>query len=305
MASTNQSPQYQKAVGKFLQAETDEEKLEALEEMMRECPKHKSSEKMLANLKTRYIKLKSKIEKEKKTRKSARAGAGIKKEDMQAVIIGKTKSGKSSLISLLTNAKPEIADYDFATKTPVIGMMNYNGVSIQMIEVPAVESEYYDKGIVNSADSILVLVTSLSEISEIEKKIERAPGKKIIVFNKADLLSENEKRKISATLQSRKYNFQMISAKTKEGIEQLKEKLFQSFKKIRVYTKEPGKEKAKKPIILFPESTVKNVAEKILKGFSSKVKETRIWGPSSKYPGQVVGLAHKMKDLDVVEFKTR
>ena len=64
-------------------------------------------------------------------------------------------------------------------------------------------------------------------------------------------------------------------------------------------------EKSSRPIILLTESSVRNVAEKILKGFSSKIKETRIWGPSSKYPGQVVGLAHKMKDLDVVEFKTR
>ena len=93
-----------------------------------------------------------------------------------------------------------------------------------MIEVPAIESEYYDKGIVNSADTILILITDLSQLLEIEKKIERASGKRIIVFNKIDLLSENEKRKISATLQSKKYNFILISAKTRENIEQFKEK---------------------------------------------------------------------------------
>ena len=54
-----------------------------------------------------------------------------------------------------------------------------------------------------------------------------------------------------------------------------------------------------------PNSKVIHVAEKILKGFSKKVKETKIWGPSSKFPGQKVGLQHKLKDLDVVEFKTR
>ena len=46
-------------------------------------------------------------------------------------------------------------------------------------------------------------------------------------------------------------------------------------------------------------------AEKILKGFSSKIKESKIWGPSSKFPGQQVGLQHELKDLDIVEFKTR
>jgi len=306
MASTNQSPQYQKAESKFLNAQTDEERINYLEEMIRECPKHKSSEKMLANLKTRHIKLKKKIETEKKTKKSA-VRVGIKKEDLQAVIVGKTKTGKSSLISFFTNAKPGISEYQLTTRNPVVGMMDYNGVSIQMIEVPSIESEYYDRGVVNSADTILILVTDLSQIQEIEKIVERAPGKKIILFNKIDLLSENEKRKISATLKSkyRKYDFLLFSTKTKEGLGQFKEKLFQSFGKIRVYTKEPGKEKSHKPIILSPKSTIKTVAEKILKGFSSKIKETRIWGPSSKYPGQVVGLNHEMKDMDVVEFKTR
>ena len=305
MASTNQSPFYQKAEAKFLAAQTDEDRLKFLEEMIRECPKHKSSEKMLANLKTRRIKLKEKIERERKVKKSS-GKTGIKKEDMQAVLIGKTKSGKSSLLSLLTNAKPEISSYNFATKKPVIGMIDYDGVGIQLIEVPAIESEYFDKGIVNSADTILILITDLEQIPEIEKKIEKANGKRIILFNKIDLLSENEKRKIYATLQSKKYNFILISVKTKENIEQLKEKLFHSFEKIRIYTKQPEeKQKSKKPIILNPSSTVKDVAEKILKGFSSHILQTKIWGPSSKYPRQVVGLKHELKDLDVVEFKTR
>ena len=100
MASTNQSPFYIQAEKKFLFAQTNEEKLKWLEEMIRECPKHKSAEKMLANLKTRYIRLKEKIERAKKVSKGA-AKKGIKKEELQAVIIGKTNAGKSSLISVL------------------------------------------------------------------------------------------------------------------------------------------------------------------------------------------------------------
>lgn len=302
----NAHPDYIYAEKEFLNAQNEEDKLRALEKMISLVPKHKGAENLRAQLKLRYKKLKEKITTEKKSKKSARAGQGIKKEDMQAVIIGKAGTGKSSLLSLLTNARPEIADYDFTTRVLIVGIMDYNGVSIQLIEVPAIESEYYDKGITNSADSILMLITDLNQIQEMEKKLDKSAGKKIIVFNKIDLLSENEKRKISATLSSKKHNFQLISTKTKEGIESLKEKVFQSFGKIRIYTKQPDeKQKAKKPIILFPDSIVKDVAEKILKGFSSKVKETRIWGPSSKYPGQVVGLSHKLKDLDVVEFKTK
>ena len=106
-------------------------------------------------------------------------------------------------------------------------------------------------------------------------------------------------------IQTKKYNFILVSPITGEGIEELKEKLFGSFDKLRIYTKEPGKEKSKRPIILQPGATARDVAEKILKGFSQKVRETKIWGPSSKFSGQIVGLNHKLKDMDVVEFKTK
>jgi|SRR3989344_4925146 len=300
--TTNASPQFTKAQEKFLNAKDDQERLIFLEEMIREAPKHKSSENLLANLRTRRKKLETRLAKQKKSGKSSRTG--IKKEDMQAVIVGKTNSGKSSILRILTNSEPQIADYNFTTKNPIIGIMNYETANIQIIEIPAIGSEFYNRGIPYTADTLLILITSMGELKEVLEEL-KSNGKKIIVFNKTDLLTENEKRKIKATLQSKKYNFVLTSAITKEGIEELKNKIFQSFDKIRIYTKEPGKEKSKRPIILEPGATAKEVAEKILKGFSEKVKETKIWGPSSKFPGQKIGLSHKLRDLDVVEFKTR
>jgi ribosome-interacting GTPase 1 len=303
MASTNQSPFYKQAEAKFLAAKTNEEKLKWLEEMIRECPRHKSSEKMLANLKTRHIKLKEKIESQKKTAKGSKK-PGIKKEEMQAVIIGFTNSGKSTLLSLLTNTNPEIAPYSFVTKSPIIGMMHYTGTNIQVIEIPAIESDYFDKSTVYTTDTMIILIKAIEHLKEIEKLLPSKP--KIIVFN---INEEQEKdiRKIEATLKSKKYNFVVINLEQEEteNLEELKEKIFQSFNKIRVYTKEPGKEKSQRPFILEKNSTIETVAEKIFHGFSKQIKETKIWGPSSKFPGQIVGLKHQLKDLDVVEFKTR
>ncbi len=298
----NAGPEYAAAEKKYFASQTMEEKIASLEEMIKTAPKHKSSENFVAELKRRLIKLKEKQEKEK-TRKGGRT-AGIKKEEMQVAVIGKTKSGKSSLLNILTNVKPEIGDYPFITKKPVVGVMDYYGTGIQIMEIPAIESEYYDRGLVNSADVILILVTDLKQIEEIKKLLSKSRGKQIIVFNKIDILSEEEKRKISATLQSRKYDFVLVSAKERENISSLKDRIFENFDKIRIYTKEPGKEKSGRPVILEKNSTVKEVAEKILKGLSSKVRETKIWGPSSKFSGQKVGLKHKLKDMDVVEFKT-
>ena len=300
----NASPHYQKAEQEYLEAETTEQKIKCLKKMLVLAPKHKGSENLLARLKRRLAKLK--YSKEKEIRQAKHSGQkGIKKEDMQAIIIGKTNTGKSSLLNLITNASPKIKEYQFTTKEPLIGMITYQGANIQLVENPAIDSEYYDKGIINSTDTILSLITNLEDLNLIKPLLEKSSAKNIIIFNKIDNLNETQKRKISATLQSKKYNFVLISTKTKEGIEELKEKLFKSFRKIRIFTKEPGKDKSPKPIILEPNSIVKDVAEKILKKFSEKIKETKIWGPSSKFPGQKVGLKHELKDLDVVEFKTK
>jgi len=300
----NATYEYMTAEAKFLSAKTDEEKLVCLEEMLRTMPKHKSSETLSKNLKTRYKKLKQKLAVERKKKKQGKK-SGIKKSEMQAVIVGLTNTGKSSLLSCLTNAQPETANYDYTTKTPVLGTLDYQGAKIQLIDMPAIENELCDLGIVNTADTLIIVITNDSQIKEIELFLTKASSKRIIALNKTDLLNENEKRKISARLQSNKYNFILISCKTKENFSELKEKIFQSFEKIRVYTKEPGKPADKEPIILPKGATVKDVAEKILHGFSSKIKETKLTGPSSKFPNQKVGLEHVLKDKDTVEFYVR
>ena len=299
----NAGPEYAAAEKKYFAAQTLEERIVGLEEMIRTAPKHKSSENFVAELKKRLIKLKEKQEKDKVKKGGSRVG--IKKEDMQLVIIGFANSGKSSLLNTLTNVKSAVGDYAFTTKKPMVGIMDYYGTKIQVIEIPAIESEYYDRGLVNNADLILIMITNLEEINKIKKILDKARGKQIIIFNKIDSFNENEIRRAKATLQSKRYNFVLIYSKNKENLDELKNKIFQSFGKIRVYTKEPGKETDRdKPVILFPDASVNEVAKKVLRGFSNKIKEIKIWGPSSKFPGQKVGLKHKLKDLDVVEFKT-
>lgn len=168
----NAHPDYIAAENRYLEAETPEAQIEALEEMLEKAPKHKSSEKLLANLKTRYKKLLEKLNKGKKARKGNRVG--IKKGEMQAVIIGKTNSGKSSILNLLTNASPEITKFSFSTKEPQIGMMNYADTQIQIIENPSVESEFYDKGLTNSAEVLIIVTTNLEDIPYLEETSKKS-----------------------------------------------------------------------------------------------------------------------------------
>ncbi len=303
MASTNQSPFYQKAEQEFLAAQTNEEKIHWLQEMIKECPKHKSAEKMLAQLKTRLKKLKEKIYKAKKSGKSSRDT--IKKADRQAILIGYTNSGKSSLLAKLTNAHPTITEHEFTTQTPEIGTMKFQGVDIQIIELPSIKNKKFDFGIAYTADLIIIIVIKFEQIQEIKNLLDKIPAKKIIIFNKSDILNQNEKRKLTEKLKSKKHDFSLTSIFKDEEIEQLKEKILENFDIARIYLKEPGKPATDKPMIVKPNSTLEQVAKKISNSFAKTIKEVRIWGPSSKFGNQRVGLSHKIKDKDVVEFKTR
>ncbi|MEM4271486.1 MAG: TGS domain-containing protein [Candidatus Pacearchaeota archaeon] len=299
----NASPEYIAAEKRYLQAKTIDEKISCLQEMISLAPAHKGGENLRAELKTRLKKLIGKKEKAKSVGKTTKKG--IKKEGIQVVLLGFTKSGKSSILAALTNAKPIITEFPFATKEPEIGTMDYDGVKAQIVDLPSIGSEFFDIGIVNTADIICIVITSLDEIEKITPLLTKAYGKRIIVINKSDLLNEEEQRKLNEKIKSKKLNAILISAKTNCNIEELKQKIFEEMGIIRVYTKEPGKSPSKIPIMLKPGSTVRDVAESILKGFSKKVKEARVTGPSSKFPNQRIGLNHILKDKDIVEFKTQ
>lgn len=300
---TNPKVEFLAAQAEYLKAKTLESRILALEKMISLAPKHKSSENLLANLRGRLAKLKREQIKEKTLKKSIARKEGIKKEGVQVALIGLANSGKSSLLSILTNAKPEINPIEFTTKEPIPGILYYDGIKFQIIDMPAVNYESFDQGLANSADILLIMITNIKELGQILPFLEKANGKKIIALNKIDNLKEEEKRKASATLQSRKYSFCLISCKTKEGLEDLKKKLIENSGVIRVYTKQPNRPRDEDPVLMKPGSTLETLAKKIFHS-NIRIKEVRITGPSSKFPNQAVGLKHVLQDKDIVEFHT-
>jgi len=138
---TNVSVEYIKAQGKYDNANTSQDKLLALQEMSATVPKHKGTEKLRKEISRKIAKLKMDMEKQKAvaTKRGSGPTLNIRKEGAgQIVIIGLPNSGKSTLINSLTGISAEVASYPFTTKKPQVGMMNFKGSLVQLVEVPAI-----------------------------------------------------------------------------------------------------------------------------------------------------------------------
>lgn len=285
----NAGPEYFKAEEAYRNAKKREEKIEALEEMIRKLPKHKGTENVLAQLKRRLAKLKKETSgKAKSSSKSA-----IRKEgSAQVCVVGVTNSGKSSLLRALTNADVKVGDYEYTTKSPVVGMMDYYGVKIQLVEIPSTFSKS-SIGIVNNCDLILILIDGTDDLEEQLNSLRNTVGKRRIglkktltVVNKCDLQSHGKAL--------------CISAKTGEGMDELKDEVWSRLGLIRVYTKSPGDPRSKVPITLPIGSTVQDATKEIHKTILKNFKFARIFN-KSKHSGKKVGLGYELSDLDVVE----
>ena len=131
---TNLPPQCKTLERQYLEAETLPEKIKALEEYHAAIPKHKGTERLRAQIKRKLSKFRLEMEKRKTQRHTASQAQGrysIKRAGAaQVVIIGPVNSGRRSILTALTNARPETSSYPFTTTEPVPGMMPFDDIQI-------------------------------------------------------------------------------------------------------------------------------------------------------------------------------
>ena len=271
----NAGPEYMDAQRKYEEARTTSEKIICVKEMLRVAPSHKGAEKLRKQLTGRLVKLKMEMEKEKRTRKGRKTMA-VKKDGFQVVIIGFTNSGKSTLLKELTNAEPKIAGYAYTTKEPEVGMLEYGGAQLQIVEIPALrigaaKNQGEIMSLVINSDGILLLYKDESQKIKLLKELKDFRIKSPVLFVKG------------------------FNVPTKK-------ELFNFFDLIRVYTKEPRKEPImNNPLVLRRGTTVLEAGRRIHKHFGSKFKFAKVWG-SSRFEGQRVEQDFKLKDKDIIEF---
>ncbi|MDD5331504.1 MAG: TGS domain-containing protein [Candidatus Nanoarchaeia archaeon] len=268
--------EFGKAERKFHEAVTIHEKMEALKEMYRTAPKHKSSEGLLKEIKIKMAKYKELMDRERKQKKGKVAKYSIKKEGAATItLVGTTNSGKSTLLKKLTNSNPLISEYPFTTQDPEIGTMDYKGVKLQIVELPAIVKDF-----MHSKNGLALM--SIIRISDLI----------VLMYN-----NEEERKLLYKELEDEQLN--ILEYKKQNNIKDL---MWDHLDMIKVYTKQPGKGKDYPPMALPKGSTLKDIAQKVHKDFIKKFKFARLWGNSVRFQGAQVGLSHILHDEDIVEF---
>src|SRR5437588_12035279 len=144
--AVNLTPQYLEAEAEYKKAQTAEERLEALKRMWALVPKHKASEKLQAELKTRMSEAREEVEREKRSPKKGGVSYKVPKQGAgQYVLLGAPNAGKSQLLRKLTRATPEVSCYSFTTREPHAGMTEWQDGRVQLLDTPPVPADYPER----------------------------------------------------------------------------------------------------------------------------------------------------------------
>lgn len=323
----NLTPQYQKAEEAYRRAQTAQERVDCLEEMLQVIPKHKGTEKLQADLKTKLKEAREEAHVEKSAPKTTRSYRIPRQGAGTVILVGAPNSGKSRVLKELTHAQPEVAPYPFTTREPLPGMMPWHDVSVQLIDTPPVTSSHiepYLTSFVRSADLVVLCFDGssddapqetadvIAQLAERKTRLAAQTG-----FDEEDMSHVNVRTLIVVTHAGdpdaalRVDMFREAGAAPLETLlveldreadrETLRDRIYQGLDVIRVYTKRPGKPAEKdSPFTLPRGATVEDLALKVHRDLAASLKHARIWGTSAQ-DGQTVGRDHVLADGDIVE----
>ena len=317
----NLPPQYFDAEKNFRAAKTPAEKIAALEEMLAIMPKHKGTDHLRAELRSRIAKLTQQAGKKSGAQRMTMA---IEKEGAaQVAVVGLPNAGKSQLVARVTNASPTVADYPFTTYAASPGMMPFENIQVQLLDTPPLVPqmiEWWLPPMLRRADALLIVVdlndapleqmaSAIEQLGQMRISLNQNESEEgilsrqraLVAGNKADIPGADIGFKSLQADYGAKLPLVSISARDGTGLEEMKRLVFQVLEIIRVYTKTPGqKPDMSDPIILGKGSTLTDAAEAVHKDFKARLKYARLWG-SGKHDGIMVKRDHVLQDGDIIE----
>jgi ribosome-interacting GTPase 1 len=322
----NLSPEYKDADREYRVARTPEEKLRALEKMLATIPKHKGTEKMQADLKRRISQMRDGMEGSR-----GKKGFSVTVEAegaAQVAIIGAPNAGKSALVEACTNARVQVADFPFSTREPAPGMLSFEDVQFQLVDLPPVCREYMESwvsDIVRNADCGLWVCDAaaedlprwLDEVEQVlsERKIRLVGGSEgsrerhepvrrlptLIVAQKMDEEAAGRGLELLRRRFEPALRVLPLSAMADRDFARLGRELFDLNRLIRVYAKPPGKEPDRsRPFVLRRGDTLLDFARLVHKELAESLDYARVWG-QGKFDGQRIMREQELADGDVVE----
>ncbi len=320
---TNVTPEYKAADARFRAARTDEERLAALEEMARTLNKHKGTEKLYADIKSRIKELKLAVD--HKAGHHGHAVRVVREGAAQAVLLGPPNAGKSSLLAATTHATPEIAAYPFTTRAPLPGMAAFEDVRFQLVDLPPVTAQHTEPWvweIAHNADAALLVFDASGLDPPADIEATRALGAEHMVQLLARAAPEPEDFRVAGLpallvgthvdvpgadellgLVREAYSgFDVVGVGAGgAGAEAIPRLLFERLGLVRVYAKPPGKEVDRsRPFVLRRGATVGEFAARVHKDFADRLAFARLWGHGA-FEAQRVHKDHELADGDCVE----
>lgn len=325
----NLTPMYHKAERDYRRAQTLLEQFECLQLMLKLLPKHKGTDKLQAEIRARISDARKLLLKQQNAPKSSvgpkfpRQGAG------RIVILGAPNSGKSRLLSELTDANPEVAEFPFTTIHPSPGMMPIQGLQVQLIDTPAVTEGSllpWQLNLVRTADAVVLTIDGSNDDAPLETAtvIKELSQRKTVLsdrtgFDESDFSIVNVRTLLIATrtkndcedwpirLQFLKEQAQIpfdvlpVDWEDKEQASRVKDAVFDQLNVLRVFTRKPGEEPdLQTPLAVASDATVLDLALQIHEDLAETLQYARLWR-DQQHDGQTVGADYALRDQDVVE----
>lgn len=328
----NLSPEYKKAEQAYRAAREPRERLELLKEMLRSIPKHKGTEHLQADIKSRIKQLTDELAGPKKGGARAAQFSVRREGAAQVCLVGPPNSGKSTLHAALTGSHSEAGPFPYTTRTAVPGMLPFEDIAFQLVDLPPVSREHMETGllgVLQGADAAWLVVdladaACMDQVVAIREELARRkivldeswPAREaddafqvrlptLLVANKSDLDPDPEEVKVLEELLQIRYPAFAVSAATGQGLAQLAPFLFKALGVVRVYTKVPGKPADRqRPFTVRRGDRVLDVARLVHQDVAATLKYARMWG-SGEFDGQQVGPEHPVADGDVLELHAR